>query len=64
MGNFARSNPESCADAIGLMMAGFAMVLLIYVAACSVIIEFAYRHLVAAPIEWLVARLASRAPGR
>ena len=56
MANFARSKPESLADVLWLMMASFAMVLLIYVAACSVIFEFAYRHLVAAPIEWLMAR--------
>jgi hypothetical protein len=41
------------------MMAGIAMVLLGYVAACCAIIEFAYRHLVAAPLEWLMARLKS-----
>jgi hypothetical protein len=57
MANIARSKPESWADVLWLMMASFAMVLLIYVAACSAIIEFAYRHLVAAPIEWLMARL-------
>jgi len=55
--NIARSKPESWADVLWLMMASFAMVLLIYVAACSAIIEFAYRHLVAAPIEWLMAWL-------
>jgi hypothetical protein len=53
---FARSGPESL-NVLQVVMASFAMVLLIYVAACCVIIEFAYRHLVAAPIEWLNARL-------
>ena len=58
MANFVKSKPESWADVLWLMMASFAMAWLIYVAACSVIVEFAYRHLVAAPIEWLMARLA------
>jgi hypothetical protein len=57
MANIARSRPAGWAGVIGLMMASFAMVLLIYVAACSVIFEFTYRHLIAAPIEWLRARL-------
>ena len=38
------------------------MVLLIYVAACSVIIEFTYRHLVARPIEWLMAWIGHGPP--
>ena len=59
MAYFARSRPESWTDLLRLMMAGIAMVLLVYVAACCVIIEFAYRHLVAAPLEWLMARLKS-----
>ena len=59
MAYFARSKPESWTDVLRLMMASIAMVLLIYVAACCVIIEFAYRHLVAAPMEWLMVRLKS-----
>jgi hypothetical protein len=58
--NFARSKPESWADALWLMMASFAMLLLIYVVGCSVIVEFAYRHLGAAPFEWLMVRLGLR----
>ena len=57
MANFARSNLESWAAALGLIMAACAMVLLIYVAACFVIIQFAYRHVVAAPTAWLFSRL-------
>jgi hypothetical protein len=57
MAHFARSRPESWTDVLRLMMAGIAVVLLIYVAAYCVIIEFAYRHLVAAPMGWLMARL-------
>jgi hypothetical protein len=62
MVNFARSRPAGWAGVIGLVIASFAMALLIYVAACSVIIEFTYRHLVAAPIEWLRAHLVPRTP--
>jgi len=42
-----------------LLMAAIAMVLLVYVAALLVVIEFAYRHLIAAPIAWLLIRLGS-----
>jgi hypothetical protein len=56
MANFARSNLESWAAALGFITAGFAMVLLIYVAACSVIIQFACRHVIAAPTAWLLSR--------
>ena len=56
MAYLAKSTPESWADVLHVVMASFAMVLLIHVAACCVIIEFAYRHLVATPIEWLKAR--------
>jgi hypothetical protein len=59
MAYFARSRPESWTDVLRLMMAGIAMVLLVYVVAFGVIIEFAYRHLVVAPIGWLMARLKS-----
>jgi hypothetical protein len=55
MAYFEKSTQESWADVVQVIMASFAMVLLIYVAACSVIIEFTYRHLVARPIEWLMA---------
>jgi len=40
-----------------LIMAALAMVLLAYVAAVSTVIEFAYRHLVAAPVRWLLTGL-------
>ena len=59
---FEKSTQERWADVVQVIMASFAMVLLIYVAACSVIIEFTYRHLVARPIEWLVARIDHRPP--
>ena len=62
MASFAKSRPAGWAGVIGLVMAAFAMVLLIYVAACSVIIEFTYRRLIAAPIEWLRAHLVPQTP--
>ena len=45
-----------------LLMAGIAMLLLVYVLALLVVIEFVYRHLVAAPIAWLLTRLAGFGP--
>jgi hypothetical protein len=42
-----------------LLMAAIAVVLLVYVAALLVVIEFVYRHLIAAPIAWLLIRLGS-----
>ena len=62
MAYFAKSTQESWADVLHVMMASFAMVLLIYVAACSVIIEFTYRHLAAKPIKWLMARIGHGPP--
>ena len=62
MAYFVKSTQESWADVLHVIMASFAMVLLIYVAACSVIIEFTRRHLVARPIEGLVARIGHRPP--
>jgi hypothetical protein len=59
MANVARSRPESWTDVLRLMMAGIAMLLLIYAAAYFVVIEFAYRHLVVAPMQWLMVRLKS-----
>jgi hypothetical protein len=59
MAYFARSRPESWTDVLWLMMASIAMVLLVYAAAFCVVIEFAYRHLVAAPMGWLMVRLKS-----
>ena len=47
--HISRIHEESWADVVQVIMASFAMVLLIY-AACSVIIEFTYRHLVARPM--------------
>jgi hypothetical protein len=42
-----------------LLMAGVALLLLIYAAALLVVIEFVYRGLIAAPIAWLLTRLGS-----
>jgi uncharacterized membrane protein YqjE len=43
-----------------LLMTGIAMLLLFYGLALLVVIEFAYRHLIAAPAAWLL-RLAGSA---
>jgi hypothetical protein len=42
-------------------MAGIAMLLLVYGLALLVVIEFVYRHLIAAPISSLLTRLAGLA---
>jgi len=42
-------------------MAAIALVLLVYGFALLVVIEFVYRHLIAAPTAWLLSRLAGLA---
>jgi hypothetical protein len=53
----ADRRPQPRYDTLWLLGAAIAMVLLIYAAALSVVIEFAYRHLIAAPkgklLGWL-----------
>jgi hypothetical protein len=49
--------PHKERRSLSLIMAALAMVLLVYVAAFSVVIEFVYRHLIAVPISWLLGRL-------
>ena len=46
--------PHRVRGSLPLIMAALAMVLLIYVAALSTVIEFVYRHLIAAPVRWLL----------
>ena len=53
---------ESGPSLLRLLMAGIAMLLLVYGLALLVIIEFVYRHLIAAPIAWLLTRLAGLGP--
>ena len=48
--------PHNKRRSLSLIMAALAMVLLVYVAALSVVIEFVYRHLIAAPVSWLLRR--------
>jgi len=61
--------PHSRGGSLLFIMAALAMVLLVYVAALSTVIEFVYRHLIAAPVRWLLARFdaparqAKREPG-
>jgi len=50
-------NPLRGRGSLLLIMAALAMVLLVYVAALSTVVEFVYRHLIAASVRWLLARL-------
>jgi len=56
--------PHSGRGLLLLIMAALAMVLLVYVAALSTVIEFVYRHLLAAPVRWLLTRLMHAARPR
>jgi hypothetical protein len=58
-----RPGPESGLTLLWLLMAGIAVVvLLVCAAALLATIEFVYRQLIAAPIAWLLIRLAGLAP--
>ena len=52
---------DSGTSLLRLLMAGISMLLLIYGLAFLVVIEFVYRHLIAAPAAWLLTRLAGLA---
>jgi hypothetical protein len=52
-----RPRPELGPSLPRLLMAAIAVVLIVYVAALLVVFEFVYRHLIAVPIAWLLARL-------
>ena len=54
---FESRRRESELSLLQLLMARIAMLLLVYGIALLVVIEFAYRHLIAAPKTWLVRRL-------
>jgi hypothetical protein len=58
---FERRRPESELSLLQLLMTGITMLLLVYGMALLVVIEFTYRHLVAAPSAWLLRRLAGLA---
>jgi hypothetical protein len=53
--------PEREVSLLRLLLAAFALVLLVYGCALLVVIEFIYRHLIAAPTAWLLTRLAGLA---
>ena len=53
---FERRGPESELGFLQLLMTGIAMLLLAYGMALLVVIEFTYRHLIAAPTAWLLRR--------
>jgi uncharacterized membrane protein YqjE len=52
-----RPRPESELSLLRLLMAAIAVLLLVYGAAILVVIEFVYRHLIAAPIACLLTCL-------
>jgi small-conductance mechanosensitive channel len=55
-----RSKPESGLTLLWLSMVGIAVVaLFVCAAALLATAEFLYRHLIAAPIAWLLTRLAA-----
>lgn len=56
-----RPRPESELSLPRLLMAVIAILLLVYGLALLVVIEFVYRHLIAAPTAWLLSRLAGLA---
>jgi hypothetical protein len=49
--------PESELSLLRLLMASMAMLSLVYATALLVVFEFVYRHLIAAPIAWLLSRI-------
>jgi hypothetical protein len=53
--------PHNERGSLSLIMAALAIVLLVYMAAFSVVIEFVYRHLIVAPVSWLLGRLMGAA---
>ena len=62
MADVERPRPESGLTLLWLSMAAIALVALIVCAAALLAtVEFVYRHLIAAPIAWLLARLAGLA---
>ena len=61
MAGFETRRPDSELSLLQLLMTGIAMLLLVYGLALLVVIEFIYRHLIAAPTAWLLRRLAGLA---
>ena len=60
MANVERPRPESGLTLLWLSMVGLAVVaLFVCAAALLATAEFLYRHLIAAPIAWLLTRLAA-----
>ena len=56
-----RPRPENELSLLRLLMAAIALVLLVHGFALLVVIEFVYRHLIAAPAAWLLSRLGGLA---
>jgi hypothetical protein len=61
MAGIERPGADSGLTLLWLLMAAIALVLLVYGFALLVVIEFIYRHLIAAPAAWLLARLGGLA---
>jgi hypothetical protein len=57
MAGFETRRPDSELSLLQLLMTGIAMLLLVYGLALLVVIEFIYRHLIAAPTAWLLRHL-------
>jgi hypothetical protein len=57
MAGFETRRPDSELSLLQQLMTGIAMLLLVYGMALLVVIEFTYRHLIAAPTAWLLRRL-------
>ncbi len=63
MANVERPRPKSWLSLLWLLVVGISVVvLLVCAAALLATIEFVYRQLIAAPIAWLLIRLAGLAP--
>ena len=54
MAGFETRRPDSELSLLQLLMTGIAMLLLVYGMALLVVLEFTYRHLIAAPTAWLL----------
>ena len=61
MAGVERPRPESEPSLPRLLIAAIVLVLLVYGFALLVVIEFIYRHLIAAPAAWLLSHLGGLA---
>jgi hypothetical protein len=59
MADVGWQRPEGELSLLQLLITSIAMLLLVYGMALLVVIEFIYRHLIAAPTAWLLSRLGA-----